>query len=146
MDIIKSLREETGLSFAQIKKALDQANNDIVKAREVLKGYSEAQAEKKADRDIVCGCVASYVHSTGTMGAMVILGCETDFVAKNEEFKSLAYDIAMHVAAVGNDDIETLLEEEFIKDPALKVVQRINAAIQKFGENIKIAKAVRFSI
>lgn len=146
MDIIKSLREETGLSFAQIKKALDEAGNDVAKAREVLKKYSESQAEKKADREITCGCIASYVHSNGTIGAMITLGCETDFVAKNQEFKALAYDIAMHVAAVGNDDVSTLIEEEFVKDSTLKVGERINAAIQKFGENIKIAKAIRFSI
>jgi elongation factor Ts len=146
MEIIKALREETGLSFAQIKKALDEASGDIEKARAVLRTYSEAQAEKKADREIVCGCISSYVHSNGTMGAMLILGCETDFVAKNDEFKSLAYDLAMHVTANGNDQIDTLLDEPFIKDSTLKVGERINSSIQKFGENIKIEKAVRFTI
>ncbi len=146
MDIIKTLREETGLSFTQIKKALDEAAGDADKAREVLKTYSVAQAEKKGDRELASGAISSYVHSTAMMGAMTILSCETDFVAKNEEFKTLGYDLAMHVAAMGNDNLEEVLKEAFIKDGSMTVEERISGAVQKFGENVKLTKIVRFAI
>ncbi len=155
MDTIKELREETGLSFAQIKKALDDAGGDKEKAREVLSAYSSSQAEKKADREIGAGVVSSYIHSSGTVGAMVILGCETDFVAKNEEFKDLAHDIAMHVCAMSptslnNEDNQgeetALLKQPFIKDQSVTVEKKIESAIQKFGENTKITKFIRYSL
>lgn len=155
MDDIKQLREETGLSFAQIKKALDEAGGDKEKAREVLSQYSAAQAEKKSEREVSAGAISSYVHTTGTSGSLVLLGCETDFVGKNEEFVSLARDIAMHVCAMsptsvdgedGAGDETALMKQAFIKDPGMTVEQRIQAAIQKFGENIKVIKFTRYSI
>lgn len=151
MDTIKELREETGLSFAQIKKALDEANGDKDKAREVLSQYSAAQAEKKSDREVEAGAVAAYVHSNGTTGVLLELGCETDFVAKNEEFVALARDMAMHVCAMAPETVEgdsdtALLKQSFIKDPEMTVEQRLQAAIQKFGENIKVSKFTRYSI
>lgn len=149
MDTIKELREETGLSFAQIKKALDEVGGDKEKAREVLARYSEAQAEKKADREVGTVAVASYVHANGSSGALVELACETDFVANNPEFKDLARDIAMHVVAMNPETLEgegetALLSQAFVKDPSLTVSGRVAAAIQKFGENIKINKYVRY--
>lgn len=146
MDIIKTLREETGLSLAQIKKALDASNGDAEKAREILKEYSVVAAEKRSDRELAAGAVSSYVHSTGMMGAMTVLSCETDFVAKNDEFKALGYDLAMHVAAMGNDNLEEVLKEAFIKDGSLTVEERLSGAVQKFGENVKLTKIVRFAI
>jgi elongation factor Ts len=151
MDTIKELRDETGLSFAQIKKALDEANGDKEKAREILSQYSAVQAEKKSDREVAAGVVSAYVHSTGTTGVLLELGCETDFVAKNEEFVSLARDIAMHVCAmdpatVEGEDDTALLKQSFIKDPGMTVEGRIQGAIQKFGENIKVIKFTRYSI
>lgn len=151
MDTIKELREETGLSFAQIKKALDEANGDKDKAREILSQYSAAQAEKKSDREVTAGAVSAYVHSTGTTGVLLELACETDFVAKNEEFVALAKDIAMHVCAMAPETVEgedetALLKQSFIKDPSLTVEGRIQAAIQKFGENIKVTRFTRYSI
>lgn len=151
MDDIKQLREETGLSFAQIKKALDEAGGDKEKARVVLSAYSAAQAEKKSDREVAAGAVAAYVHSTGTTGVLLELACETDFVAKNEEFVALAKDLAMHVCAMApvtieGDEDTALLKQTFIKDASLTVEGRIAAAIQKFGENIKISRFTRYSI
>lgn len=155
MDTIKELREETGLSFAQIKKALDEANGDKDKAREILSSLKEAQAAKKADREIGAGAVATYLHSSKTMGAMVLLGCETDFVAKNEEFVALSNDIAMHIVAMAPSVVENvenptdetaLLNQPFIKNGELTVGGLIASAIQKFGENIKVVKFERFSI
>jgi len=100
MDQIKALRDETGVSVMQVKKALEEAGGDMDKARMALRKKSGDIAAKKGDRGFGAGTVAAYVHNNGTVGAMVILSCETDFVAKNEDFKKLAYDIAMHVAAV----------------------------------------------
>lgn len=155
MDTIKELREETGLSFAQIKKALDEVGGDKEKARALLSELSAASAEKKADREVTAGVIAAYVHANGTVGAMVELSCETDFVAKNDEFKALAHDLAMHVTAMsptslnnedGLGEETALLKQTFIKDPALTVEQRVAAAIQKFGENTKITRFTRYAM
>jgi len=97
---IKQLRDETGVSIGQCKQALTEAAGDMAKARELLREKSAASAAKKADRELGAGAVAAYVHATGTVGAMVELRSETDFVSKNEEFRKTAYDIAMHVAAM----------------------------------------------
>lgn len=155
MDTLKELREETGLSFAQIKKALDEAQGDKEKAREILAQYSEASASKKADREITAGVVTSYVHGGGTIGVLLELGCETDFVAKNEEFIALAKDLAMHVCAmaptsINNEDQageeSALLNQAFIKNPEMTVKQRLEGAVQKFGENTQVTRFVRYSI
>ena len=155
MDTLKELRIETGLSFAQIKKALDEAQGDKEKARAILATYSEAQAEKKSDREITAGVISAYVHGSGTIGVILELGCETDFVAKNEEFVALAKDLAMHVCAMdpvsieeseGNDPETALLNQKFIKNPELTVKQRLEGAVQKFGENTQITRFERYSI
>ena len=155
MDTLKELREETGLSFAQIKKALDEAQGDKEKARVVLAAYSAGAASKKADRDITAGVISAYVHGSGTIGVILELGCETDFVAKNEEFVALAKDLAMHVCAmaptsveaVEGQDVDTaLLNQSFIKNPELTVRQRLEGAVQKFGENTRVTRFMRYSI
>lgn len=97
-DIIKELREATGVSVMQCKKALEEAGGDIAKATVILKKHSAASALKKADRSLAAGIIGSYTHE-GTIGSMVLLSCETDFVAKNPEFGVLAREIAMQVAA-----------------------------------------------
>ncbi len=99
MDQIKELRDMTGISVMQCKKALEEAGGDMEKALILLRKKGADSATKKSDRTLGAGVVAAYVHGGGSVGAMVELGCETDFVSKNEEFKALAYDIAMHVAA-----------------------------------------------
>ncbi len=97
---IKTLRDETGVSVMQCKKALEEAGGDIEKAKIILRKVSKQASDKKADRTLGAGAVVSYIHSNGTVGALVELLCETDFVARNEDFKNLARDIAMHVAAL----------------------------------------------
>lgn len=99
-DVIKSLRDETGVSVMQCKKALEEAGGDVEKAKVILRKQSAAIARKKADRELGAGVVAAYTHAGGSVVGAVILACETDFVSKNEEFGKLAYDIAMHVAAM----------------------------------------------
>lgn len=98
MDTLKELREKTGLSVMQCKKALEEANGDVAQAEVILRKRSSAAAEKKGDRELGAGAVASYIHG-GEIGAMVLLSCETDFVARNPDFPALAREIAMQVAA-----------------------------------------------
>lgn len=97
---IKELRDKTGISVMQCKKALEEAGGDMDKALIILKKKRSEAAEKKSDRELGAGAVGSYVHNTNEVAALVILSCETDFVSKNEEFIALARDIAMHVAAL----------------------------------------------
>jgi elongation factor Ts len=98
-DLIKELRDATGVSVMQCKKALEEAGGDKDKALVILKKKGAEAAAKKGDRTLGAGMIQAYIHSTGSVGVMVELGCETDFVAKNPDFKQLAYDIAMHIAA-----------------------------------------------
>lgn len=97
-NIIKELRDKTGVSVMQCKKALEEAGGDVAQAEVILRKHSAASAEKKADRDLGAGAIGSYIHE-GAVGAMVVLSSETDFVAKNPDFGTLARDIAMQVAA-----------------------------------------------
>lgn len=99
-EIIKKLRDETGISVMQCKKALEEAGGDVEKAKVILRKTSAAIAIKKADRELGAGVASAYIHAGGAVVGAVVLGCETDFVSKNEEFVKLAYDIAMHVAAM----------------------------------------------
>lgn len=97
---IKELRDKTGISVMQCKKALEEAGGDMEKALIILKKKRSEAADKKSDRTLGAGAVGAYVHNTNEVAALVMLSCETDFVAKNEEFIVLARDIAMHVAAL----------------------------------------------
>jgi len=111
MTDIKTLRDETGVSIMQCKKALEEAGGDIEKAKVLLRKISAQVADKKSGRDLGSGTVGVYLHQGGNVAGIVVLSCETDFVAKNEEFKTLAYDIAMHVAAmapefINKDDVK----------------------------------------
>ncbi len=99
-DVLKRLRDETGVSIMQCKKALEEASGDIEKAKIILRKASSAFASKKADRALGAGVAAAYTHAGGSVVGAVVLACETDFVSKNEAFAKLAYDIAMHVAAM----------------------------------------------
>ena len=96
---VKELRDRTSISVMQCKKALEEAGGDMEKALIILQKRGADVAAKKGDRTLGAAAIASYVHASGTVGAMVELACETDFVSKNADFKALAYDIAMHVAA-----------------------------------------------
>ena len=122
-EIIKELREKTSVSVMQCKKALEEAGGDLAKAEVILKKHSAASAEKKAERTLKAGAIGSYVHD-GNIGAMVVLSCETDFVAKNPEFGTLARDIAMQVTAT-NPMYTVMLEiSEEAKQAAVAVFEK----------------------
>jgi elongation factor Ts len=113
MDDVKKLRDETGVSIMQCKKALEEAGGDMEKAKIALRKQASAQAAKKGDRALGAVCSAAYIHQGGRVGAMVQLACETDFVASNPEFIALASDIAVHIAGMSPEFIrESDIDEE----------------------------------
>ncbi|PIR46429.1 MAG: elongation factor Ts [Candidatus Vogelbacteria bacterium CG10_big_fil_rev_8_21_14_0_10_45_14] len=143
---IKILREETGLSFAQIKTALEKSGDDMDKARKELQTLATKVAEKKADREFGSATVASYIHAGGKTGVLLELSCETDFVSANEEFKTLARDIAMHIAAMQPVNKDELLDQPFVKNPDITIGSLLEGAVQKFGENTAITRAVWYAV
>lgn len=131
---VKKLRDQTGISVMQCRKALEEAGGDFEKALVILRKQSGSIAEKKADRTLGAGVVASYIHATGAVGAIVELSCETDFVAKNEEFKALAYDIAMQVAAT---DPQFLKFEDITEDAKKSATAVFAAEVEGKPEDLK---------
>ena len=143
---IKHLRDTTGLSLDQIKKALDEAGGDVSRTMEVLKAHGVAVAAKKSSREVKEGVIDAYIHVTKKLGVLVELLCETDFVARNVEFQKLAHELAMHVAAAKPGTIEDLLSQPFIKDQDITVQDFINQSIAKLGENIQVGRFEIFEI
>jgi len=142
---LKKLREETGLSISECKNALEKSGWDLEKAKEILREWGKNFAQNKEEKETKQGIVASYIHSNQKVGAMVELFCETDFVAKSPEFKSLAHEICLQVAASPFEDVP-LLEQPWVKDPSKKIQDLIDQFIAKFGESIKLGRFVRFKI
>ncbi len=146
IEIIKELRDTTGLPFKDIKKALEEAGGDRLRAIEVLKARGVEVAEKKSSRSTQQGIIESYIHANKKIGVLVSLLCETDFVALNPLFSQLAHEIAMHVAAMNPADVEELLVQPFVKDQDITVQQLITQYIAKLGENIKVGSFSRTQI
>ena len=133
-EIIKALRDETGISVMQCKKALEEAGGDVEKAKVILRKTSAAIASKKADRELGAGVAAAYVHAGGAVVGAIVLGCETDFVSKNEDFGKLAYDIAMHVAAMK----PVYKTKEDVTEDNIKTAREVFA-----GEAVNVPEAKR---
>lgn len=144
--LLKQLRNETGVSIADCRKALEESNNDYKKALEWLKKHGIEKAEKKSDRTTSQGLVEAYVHQTGRVGAIVEIACETDFVARTDEFKKLAHEVAMQVAAMKPKDTKTLLAQEYIRDTSKTIELLLKETIAKLGENIVIKRIQRIAI
>ncbi len=143
---LKKLRDETAASIADIRRALDEAEGNEKAALELLKKRSEEIAAKKADRETGQGLIHAYIHGGGKVGVMVDILCETDFVAKTDEFKALAKEVAMQIAAMNPTDVDSLLKQEYIRDGSLTIEKLVKNAIGKLGENIAIKKFVRYEI
>jgi elongation factor Ts len=147
---IKALREKTGVSVIQCKKALEDARGDMDKAIDTLRQTGAGIVAKKAGRTLGAGIVQAYLHGGGAVGAMVELLCETDFVAKNEEFKKIVYEIAMQAAATDDMILEggngVFLTQPYIKDPSRTVADLIQDATQKFGERVELGRVAKFSV
>ena len=141
---IKALREETGVSVMKCKEALVEANGDIDQARELLRVEGAKQAAKKADRELNAGIVRTYVHANHAIGVMIKLACETDYVAKNQDFIALADDICLHITAMAPKSIEELNDQLFVKNPEITIAKRIEEDVLKIGERIEVAELIRY--
>ena len=144
---IKKLREETGAGVMDVKKALEEASGNVDEARKSLmeKGLAKA-AKKQAERTVKDGLVHSYIHSNGKAGALVLVACETDFVAKTDDFQKLCHEIAMQICALNYENVSDLLEDDFMKDPSKKVKDVVSEAIAKLGEKIEIISFSKLSL
>lgn len=142
---IKALRAKTGLGIHEVKSALEEANGDETKAIEVLKKRGLSTVAKKADRSTSQGLIDSYVHA-GRIGALVEVSCETDFVARNDDFKAFVHDLSLQVASMNPENVDELLAQEFFKDSSKTIQQYLNETIAKIGENIKIARFHRIEL
>ena len=158
---VKELRDKTGAGIMDSKRALEESDGDIAKAESILNAKGLASAAKKADRSTSEGLVVSYIHTGGRVGSMVELNCETDFVARTDDFGPLGRNIAMQVAAMNPiyldrtsipDDVEDvkdeelLIEQEYIRDSSMKIADLVKESIGKLGENIRIRRFSRFEL
>lgn len=157
---VRELRDQCGAGIMDCRKALLVAEGDMERALQIIKQQGLLRAKKKAERATTQGVVEAYIHAGGRIGAMVEVNCETDFVARTEEFKELAHHLAMQVAAMSpqfiskeeapedDDNLQTacLLLQPDIKDPGRTVQDIITETIAKVGENIKVSKFARFEL
>jgi elongation factor Ts len=146
IDDLKKLRAETSASIGDVRQALEESKGDLKQAREWLQKKGFERAEKKGDRVTEQGLVEAYVHSNGKIGVLVELLCETDFVARTEEYKTLAKEVAMQVAAMNPKDVEELLDQDYIRDGSKKINDLIKETISKVGENITLKRFSRVEI
>jgi len=161
VESVKALRDLTGAGIMDSKNALVESNGDIAKAEQILRDKGVASAMKKSSRATNQGLVESYIHSGGRIGAIVETNCETDFVARTDDFKALAHDIAMQVAAMDpkyldasdipegeevNPEQVCLLQQAFIKDNSKTVQDLVNETVAKLGENVKVRRFSRFAL
>lgn len=146
LESLKKLRAETSASVSDCRRALEESNGDYKKALEWLRKRSAAIAEKKAERATGEGLVEAYIHAGGKVGVLVELLCETDFVARTDEFKHLAKELGMQIAAMNPENVDALLKQEYIRDSSQKIEDLVKNAIGKIGENITIKRFQRFAI
>ena len=145
LELIKQLRDKTSASVADIREALEDSKGDLKKAEEILREKGFERANKKGDRATNAGLIDSYIHQ-GRVGAIVEVLCETDFVARTDEFKTLTHEIAMQVASMNPKDNSDLLSQEYIRDPSKTIQDLIKESIAKLGENITVGRFSRFEI
>ena len=132
LEDLKKLREQTSAGVADCRLALEESKGDLKKATEILRKKGIERAEKKSEREVKAGVVFSYIHHTGRVGSILSLACETDFVAKTDDFQKLGKEIAMHLAATGS------LDPPYIRDTSKSITDLIKETIGKLGENIQI--------
>lgn len=142
---IKKLREKTGAGIADCRQALESSDGDIEKAKQWLKKHGLDKAGSKAEREVKAGLVEVYSHG-GKVGVLIELLCETDFVARTDDFKNLAHEIALQVASMNPESVTDLLEQEYVRDPAQTVDQLIKGVIGKLGENIQVGRFERIAL
>ncbi len=161
VDMVKALRQSTGAGVMDCKRALEEAKGNIQKAEDLLKDRGMVVAAKKASRETREGVIEAYIHSGNRLGALVEINCETDFVARTQELKAMAHDLAMQVAAMSpsyltrqdmkDDDGRPpeevcLMLQPFIKDPSRTVEEVVQETIALVGENIRVGRFLRFAL
>ncbi|MDQ3239216.1 MAG: translation elongation factor Ts [bacterium] len=145
-ELVKELREKTGAGIMDCRRALDATNGDIAKASEVLAAKGIEKAGKKADRVTGSGAVFSYIHGVGRVGVLLEIGCETDFVAKTDDFQSLGKELGMQISAMNPSTLDELLEQPYIRDSKLTINDLVKSSISKLGENILVKRFVRYEL
>ena len=151
---IRKLRQMTGAGILDCRNALQEADGDNSKAQSILREKGLASVAKKASRAAAEGMVEAYIHSGSRIGVLLELNCETDFVARTDEFRELAHDLAMQVAAMDPDIVRaddgdegvSLMEQSFVKDPSKSIQDLVNDAIAKLGENIQVRRFIRYAL
>ncbi len=161
--LVMELRARTGAGVMECRRALAEADGNLERAVALLRTWGVAKAEKKAGREAREGVVESYVHGGGRIGVLVEVNCETDFVARTEDFRRLARELAMQVAAtdprfVSRDEVPAeergsadigqaiLLEQPYIRDERRTVADLVTEAVAKVGENIQVRRFARFKV
>jgi elongation factor Ts len=138
VDQIKELRAETGAGIMDVRKALTESDGNMEKAKEWIKQKGLSRAESKAGRETGAGYIFSYVHFNGSVGSLVKLACETDFVAKCEDFQKLGKEIAMQVASMRPENVEALLAQPYLRDSKNTIAELVKQVAGKTGENIAV--------
>ena len=146
LKLLRVLRDETAASVADCRMALEESGGNYEKALAWLKKRSIERAERKADRVTMQGIVDAYIHQGEKVGVLVEILCETDFVAKTDEFRHLAKEIGMQVAAMNPKDVDSLMRQEYIRDGSQTIEKFDKSVVGKLGENIVIKRFVRFEI
>lgn len=146
LEDLKKIRELTGVPVDAIRRALEEADGKIEAALEFLKKRGAAVADKKAERQTQEGFIFSYIHSNGKIGVLAKLLCETDFVARNEQFQKLGRELTMHIAAMKPANADELLSQPYIRDQDLTIDELIKSYIGKLGENIRLGEFIRMDL
>jgi len=144
-ELVGKLRIETGAGVMDCKNALEKTNGDYEKAKKILAENAQVIAKEKAQRSAKQGLIECYCHG-GKIGVILELNCESDFVAKNEQFKNLAHELAMQIASMNPKDTQELMAEIYIRDESMTIQQLVEQAIAKIGENIQIKRFERFEL
>lgn len=145
VELIKKLRQATGAGIADCKEALKATDGDLEKARRWLKKKGLEKAAEKGGREVGAGMVEVYSHG-GRVGVLVEVLCETDFVARTEDFKNLAHELALQIASMEPQSVEDLLAQEYIRDNAQTIDQLVKSVTGKLGENIQIGRFERIAL
>jgi len=146
MDDIKKLREETGAGIVEAKKTLESNNGDYEKSKQELQEKGLLRIEKRKDRDALQGLIEAYVHTDKKTGVLLELLCETDFVARTDDFVNLAHELALQIAAMEPVDITDLLAQPWVKEPKTTVGDLVNSVAAKVGENMRIGRFIRYKL
>ncbi len=145
IDQIKQLSNATGISVAECQKALKDSGGDLEKAKEILKKWGKEFARSRTEREVKQGIIDSYIHFGKKVGVMIELRCETDFVAKSNDFRNLSHELCLQIAAISPDEMP-LFSQPWIKDQQKTIKDLIDGCIAKLGENIVLEKFIRYEL